>query len=211
MKVVVGLGNPGRRYERTRHNVGVLVVERLAERWGFSASQRSQLGASVGDGNIRHERALLAMPQSFMNRSGHPVASLAGYYKLPPEEVTVVHDDLELAFGEVRCKSGGGHGGHNGLRDVHKHLGSGFSRVRVGVGRPPDGWDVADYVLGKWSPEEAASLDGVLDTAADAVETILTDGIVSAISQFDSRATTRSGSPSTPARAPRERVQEEQT
>lgn len=200
MKLVVGLGNPGRRYRRTRHNVGFLVVDRLAERWGIDVSRR-QLGAEVGDGSIRYERAILCRPQGFMNRSGHPVASIAGYYKLPQESVTVVHDDLELPFGSVRCKLGGGHGGHNGLRDIHKHLGRDFARVRVGIGRPPEGWDPADYVLGKWSPEEDADLSGLLDEAADAVETILVDGVDAAISRFDDRASTRPASPSTPARA----------
>lgn len=186
MRLVVGLGNPGKRYAATRHNVGFRVVELLAQRWGIPADQ-AQLGNLVGHGAIRHERTALARPQQYMNCSGQPVASLLGYYQLGVEALVVVHDEVELPFGQVRVKAGGGHGGHNGLRDLVKHLGADFDRVRVGIGRPPEGWDTADYVLGRFSEPEAAALDGLVETAADAVEEIVSAGTPAAIERFNPR------------------------
>jgi PTH1 family peptidyl-tRNA hydrolase len=190
MLVVVGLGNPGRRYVGTRHNVGFKVVETLAHRWSIQAESK-QFGALVGTGRIGDARALLARPQGFMNRSGQPVASLAGYYKTLPESVIVVHDDLDVPFGAVRVKRSGGHGGHNGLRDIAKHIGPDFARVRVGLGRPPEGWDSAAYVLGRWTPDECKDVPHIVDTAADAVEAVLRDGVDAAMNVFNVRA--RSG------------------
>ena len=123
MMLVVGLGNPGRKYKGTRHNVGFDVIERLSERWGIRADQKTQLGAQTGDGVINQSRCMVVRPQSFMNRSGKPTADLARYFKVAPENVVVVHDDLDLDFGDIRCKAGGGHGGHNGLRDIHSRIG----------------------------------------------------------------------------------------
>lgn len=184
MKIVVGLGNPGRRYARTRHNVGFRVVQCLGERWSV-ATETKEHGSLVGHGSIRHERTVLAMPQGYMNRSGRPVASLLGYYKQDADAVVVVHDELDLPFGQVEVKVGGGHRGHNGLRDLIKHVGADFTRVRVGIGRPPSGWDPADYVLGKWTEPEETSLPGVLDTAADAVEEVLSNGAAAAMARFN--------------------------
>ena len=184
--MVVGLGNPGRKYAKTRHNAGFLVVERLAERWGIDPD-RKQLGALVGDGRVREVPTLLVRPQSFMNLSGQPTRSLVDFYKAIPDDVLVVHDEVDLPFGAVRVKSGGGHGGHNGLRDLHRHIGQGFGRVLVGVGRPPEGWDTADYVLGTWTDNESAELPSIIETACDAVETALTAGVLSAMNQFDAR------------------------
>lgn len=184
--MVVGLGNPGRRYERTRHNAGFLVVERLAARWSIVAD-RKQSGALVGDGRIGDSRVTLVRPQSFMNLSGQPVRALMDFLKIEAPEIVVVHDEVDLPFGAVRCKQGGGHGGHNGLRDLNKHLGPDYLRVRVGVGRPPEGWDTADYVLGAWPEDEAARLPELVDGAADAVEHILRDGITSAMNRFNPR------------------------
>ncbi len=200
MFLVVGLGNPGRRYADTRHSVGYLVAERLAERWAFSPDARTQLGCTVGDGLVAGERCVVARPQSFMNRSGHPTVSLAGYYKLGPERVIVVHDDLELPFGVVRCKVGGGHGGHNGLRDIHRHFGRDHLRVRVGIGRPPEGWDPADYVLARWTAEEAQSMSSVIDQACDAVEVFLRGAGAEVVERFNARAV-RGGSLSEPIRS----------
>ncbi len=184
MKLVVGLGNPGRRYAWTRHNAGVQVVERLGRRWSIATTTK-ELGSLVGHGAVAHERAVLVLPQSFMNRSGQPVASLLGYYKRGIDDLVVVHDELDLPFGSVRVKQGGGHRGHNGLRDIIKHLGADFTRVRVGLGRPPEGWDPADFVLGRWTDAERSDLDGVIDTAADAVEEILCHGVDAAITRFN--------------------------
>lgn len=187
MHLVVGLGNPGRKYDRTRHNAGFVVVERLAQRWGIDP-ERKQLGALVGDGRVREVPTLIARPQSFMNLSGQPTRALMDFYKVHVRDVLVVHDDVDLPFGAVRVKSGGGHGGHNGLRDLNRLLGSPeYGRVRVGVGRPPEGWDTADYVLGGWTPTESSELPNIVETACDALEMALTAGIVAAMNQFNGR------------------------
>ena len=187
MVLVVGLGNPGRKYEQTRHNAGFCVVDRLGARAGAGVD-RGQLGALVGAARIGGRSAVLAKPQSFMNRSGQPAASLRGYYKVVNADVVVIHDDLDIPFGDVRVKVGGGHGGHNGLRDLNRCLGPDYVRVRFGVGRPPQGWDTAAYVLSKWSPIESEALDGVVDRAADAVEMILAEGPSAAMNKFNTRA-----------------------
>ncbi len=199
MHLVLGLGNPGRQYERTRHNAGFLVVDRLAERQGFVCDKR-QFNALVGKGRVGSVGAVFAKPQSFMNRSGHPASSLRGYYKVERTDVLVVHDEIDLPFGDVRVKVGGGHGGHNGLRDLVAQLGGAdFARVRFGVGRPPEGWDVADYVLGRWSTHEADALADHVDHAADVVEAVLADGPRAAMNRFNVRRTGRGadGEPST--------------
>lgn len=186
--MIVGLGNPGRRYERTRHNVGFAAVARLAARWGLAAAdERDRFGAKVAEGVVRHRKVMVVRPQNYMNRSGQPVASLAGYHKLAPTDIIVVHDDMDLPFATIRCKAGGGHGGHNGLRDLICHLGADFDRVRIGIGRPPEGWEGADYVLGRWTEQEEAALPDLLDTACDAIETILSEGIERAMNRFNVR------------------------
>ena len=186
MHLVVGLGNPGRRYASTRHNVGFDVAERLAERWSFGGTS-DRFGSLVADGRIGEARAAIARPQKFMNCSGGPVAAVAGFYKVAPEQTVVVHDEVDLPFGQVRVKAGGGHGGHNGLRDLVQHFSAAFLRVRVGVGRPPEGWDTADYVLGKWTAAEQAALPGVVDAAVDAVEAVIHDGAAAAMNRFNVR------------------------
>lgn len=187
MHLVLGLGNPGRRYAQTRHNVGFVVVDRLAERWGETL-EKKQFGALVGSARVQSSSAVLAKPQSFMNLSGQPAASLKGFYKLDNAQVVVIHDEIDLPFGQVRIKVSGGHGGHNGLRDLQQKLGgNGFVRVRVGVSRPPAGWDVADYVLGQWTSDEASSLSDVVERACDAVEAVLADGATAAMNTFNTR------------------------
>lgn len=187
MRVIAGLGNPGRRYDKTRHNVGFLVIERLAERWVFESINRSQFGAHTGDGMIARDRTLLLRPQGFMNASGQPIATAVGFHRVSPRELIVIHDDMDIPFGAVRCKIGGGHGGHNGLRDISRVLGPEYIRVRVGVGRPPEGWAPADFVLGKWSASEEQALAELIDAAADAAESILRDGTEAAMNRFNVR------------------------
>ncbi len=190
MHLVVGLGNPGARYAKTRHNVGFLVVDELARRWGC-AVDRAQFGAEVGAGRLPggQEPVVLCKPQSFMNLSGQPVSSLKGYYKVELPQVVVVHDDVDLPFGDIRVKVGGGHGGHNGLRDLAARLGDpGFVRVRFGVSRPPEGWDTADYVLGKWTPQEEAELDARVPEAGVAVEQVIRLGSQAAMNQQNTRS-----------------------
>lgn len=187
MHLVLGLGNPGRRYDRTRHNAGFLVVDRLGGRWGGTVD-RKQFGALVARADIDGSAVVLAKPQTFMNCSGQPTASLRGYYKVAPDDLVVVHDDVDIPFGQVRVKRGGGSGGHNGLRDIRRHLGDAdFLRVRVGVSRPPAGSDTAAYVLGEWTSVEADALDSVVDRAADAVQSVVKSGVIHAMNQFNVR------------------------
>ena len=139
MRFVAGLGNPGSKYENTRHNAGFLVVDELARRWGASLSM-DRFGNQSGAGLLKSTKTHFAKPQKFMNRSGGPLQSLLSYYDGSVDELVVVHDEVDLPFGTIKIKSGGGHGGHNGLRDIHKHMGSNaYLRVRFGVGRPPEG------------------------------------------------------------------------
>lgn len=184
MFVVVGLGNPGPRYADTRHNVGFRVVEGLARRWSIPLT-RSWAGSVIGDGMIASQRALLAMPQNFMNCSGQPVAALLGFYKVPPSALVVVHDDMDLPFERIRVRLGGGHGGHNGLRDILRLVTEPFLRVKVGVGRPPAGWNPADYVLGSWTEADRAGLEMVLNNAANAVVSLLKDGLERTMNLFN--------------------------
>ena len=197
-RIIAGLGNPGHRYEETRHNAGFLVIDELARRWGIDCSKK-QLGADVGSGLVRDVRAVLVKPRQFMNRSGLPTRSLMGFYKSELDDVIVIHDDVDLDFGTVRVKRGGGAGGHNGLKDLDRHLGDrNYARVRFGVSRPPQGWDTADYVLGKWSAPERDTLDAVVGRCADAVETLLRDGLTATMNQF----TVRPKPPKAPRTAP---------
>jgi PTH1 family peptidyl-tRNA hydrolase len=186
MWFLVGLGNPGSRYENTRHNVGFLVVDEVARRWGLP-SARAQLGALVRRGDVAGHSAILVQPQTFMNCSGEPVGALARFYQAPLDRMIVAHDDLDLDFGVVRLKRDGGHGGHNGLRDLGVHLGLGFLRVRVGISRPPHGLDSVDYVLGRWSDAERAALGDLVARAADAVEAVLAEGAETAMNRFNVR------------------------
>jgi peptidyl-tRNA hydrolase, PTH1 family len=188
LHLVIGLGNPGRRYEQTRHNAGFLVVDRLADRQRLAIDRR-QLGALVATVQVDGHQMVLAKPQSFMNLSGQPAASLRGFYKVAPEHLIVVHDDVDLAFGDVRVKLGGGHGGHNGLRDIAGKLGGGFPRVRFGVGRPPEGWNTADYVLSGFTADEQSALPAAVDTAADAVTLLVNEGVTAAMNRFNTRRT----------------------
>lgn len=188
MTLLVGLGNPGARYERTRHNVGFAVVDRVVGRIGCPVD-RKLFGAHVGEAALAGRKVMFVKPQQFMNVSGQAVVSIAGFYKVPVADIVVAHDELDLPFGTVKVKLGGGHAGHNGIRDVQRALGNNFVRVRVGVGRPPNpGWDVADYVLANWTADEAARLDPILDRAADAMEAVARDGAERAMNTFNAAA-----------------------
>jgi len=187
MHMVLGLGNPGKRYEKNRHNAGFLVADRLALRWSTSFDSK-QFNAVVGKTRIDDRPVILAKPQTFMNLSGQAAASLRGYYKVADEQLVVVHDDVDIPFGQVRVKRGGGHGGHNGLRDLTRCLGTqDFPRVRFGVSRPPPQWETADYVLSNWTPEEAEQLESLIDQAADAVETVIREGVTAAMNTYNQR------------------------
>jgi PTH1 family peptidyl-tRNA hydrolase len=176
---VVGLGNPGSEYAETRHNVGFGVVELLAARAGagrFSVHKRSN--SDVAEGRLAGRKIVLARPRTYMNVSGGPVAGLVKYFSVPPEEIVVVHDDLDLGFGVIRLKRGGGEGGHNGLRSISRSLGTkDYYRVRFGIGRPPGRQDPADFVLKRFSSVERKELEFALDLAADATEALLREGL----------------------------------
>lgn len=190
MHLVVGLGNPGPRYAETRHNVGFHIVERLGRRWGIPLTKSWQ-GSTMGDGQFDGHRTLLAMPQQFMNCSGQPVGALMGFYKVPAANLIVVHDDMDIPLGRLRLRQGGGHGGHNGLRDIQRLVTEPFIRVKVGIGRPPPSWDPADYVLGTWTDSDRAVLGQVVEDAANAIEALVREGLERAMNRFNSNPTER--------------------
>jgi PTH1 family peptidyl-tRNA hydrolase len=183
--LVVGLGNPGKKYAKNRHNVGFMVAHRLARARALP-DFREKWNALFTKG----EDVALLEPQTFMNLSGDSVQPAAAFLKVEPGSIVVVHDELDLPWKDVRLKVGGGHAGHNGLRSIIGRLGTpDFVRVRVGIGRPPPGWagDVADYVLHDFDPIEAAELPDVVDRALDAVERILRDGVQAAMNAVNTR------------------------
>jgi PTH1 family peptidyl-tRNA hydrolase len=183
--LVVGLGNPGPEYAETRHNVGVRVVELLAARAGGGRFSKHKSNADVLEGRLAGRRAVLAVPRTFMNVSGGPVAGLLRYYSVEPSDLVVVHDDLDLGFGVVRLKQGGGEGGHNGLRSISGSIGTkDYLRVRFGIGRPPGRQDPADFVLKRFSGAERKELEFAVDLAADAAEALLRDGLEPAQNRF---------------------------
>jgi peptidyl-tRNA hydrolase, PTH1 family len=186
--LVAGLGNPGPEYAGNRHNCGFMTADVLAGRMGARFT-RSRTRAMVADGRLAGDVVTLAKPLSFMNLSGGPVAAVSTYYKVPVERIVVVHDELDLPFGVLRLKQGGGDGGHNGLRSVTAALGTGdYLRVRVGIGRPPGRMDPADYVLRDFSPAERKLLPDVLERSADAVESLLARGLAAAQNEFHAAA-----------------------
>jgi PTH1 family peptidyl-tRNA hydrolase len=187
--LVVGLGNPGPGYAATRHNVGQMVLDELASRGGLTFKTH-KTNAMVAEGRLTPggPRFVLAKPNTFMNVSGGPVAQLLRFYSLDPSRLIVVHDELDIPFDTLRLKAGGGHGGHNGVRDVIAATGSGdFARVRVGVGRPPGSTGAADHVLKAFSASERTNLPVLIADAADAVEQIAAEGVTAAQNRFHAR------------------------
>ena len=180
--LIVGLGNPGPGYAGNRHNVGQMALAELADR-ASATFKNHKAGASVAEGRsfAAGPKLVLAKPHSFMNLSGGPVAALLKFYKLDASRLVVLHDELDLPFDTVRLKSGGGHGGHNGLRDITAAIGTAdFARVRIGIGRPPGRQDPADFVLSPFSGAERDILPNLLSDAADATEQLVTDGLLAA-------------------------------
>jgi PTH1 family peptidyl-tRNA hydrolase len=174
--IVVGRGNPGDRYSGNRHNAGARALEGLLRRAGASL-RKHKSGALVGEGAVGGERVVLARPAVLMNDSGRPVQGLLRWYKSPPERLIVLHDELDIPFGGVRVKQGGGTAGHNGLRSLVSHLsGADFNRVRIGISRPRSGRDAVVYVLGDFSTAERKDLPDLLERAADATERIIEAG-----------------------------------
>jgi PTH1 family peptidyl-tRNA hydrolase len=185
--LIAGLGNPGDRYARTRHNAGAMALEELVGRVGASL-KRHKSGCLIAETDISGERAILARPVSYMNESGRPLRALASYFKIPIERTIVIHDEVDLPFGDVRVKSGGGTAGHNGLASVVAHFGStDFLRVRIGVSRPRGAKDAADHVLDEFSAAERKDLPEIIQRAADAVERIVEAGVDRAMNEFNTR------------------------
>ncbi|MBL1435473.1 MAG: aminoacyl-tRNA hydrolase [Rhodobacteraceae bacterium] len=173
MKLIVGLGNPGEKYSRNRHNIGFMVLDRLSEA-GFSP-WKSKFQGQVSEGRIGSEKVILLKPATFMNLSGQAVGEAMWFYKLSMEDVIVFHDELDLAPGKVRLKTGGGHAGHNGLRSLHQHIGPEYSRVRLGIGHPGHKDKVARYVLHDFAKAEANWLDDLLRGIEDGIAQLVTD------------------------------------
>lgn len=187
MNLVAGLGNPGSRYEASRHNVGFMAVARAAERAGISLKKKGYQGI-YGVGRMAGCEVMLLQPHTFMNLSGASVASAARSQNVDPEDVIVLHDDLDLPFGALRVKVGGGHGGQKGVQNILSTLDSAdFIRLRIGIGRPPAGGDVSSYVLSRFSGAEQKCLEDILEGAVDALEVILANGAQKAMNQFNNR------------------------
>ena len=187
LTLVAGLGNPDPEYERTRHNLGFRVADELASRLGarFKRSRKHEaLVAETRDGDAR---LVLAKPQTYMNESGRSVAALSRFYKVPIERIIVMHDELDLPFGVVRVKLGGGAGGHNGVLSIAQAIGPGFARVRLGIGRPPGRKDPVDFVLELFRKNEEPDVPAIVDAGADAVLMVLREGLSAAQTAFNRR------------------------
>jgi PTH1 family peptidyl-tRNA hydrolase len=187
LKLLVGLGNPGPEYARTRHNVGFLVADEVARMAGAGFTLR-KFGAEIAEAAMGGERVWIVKPQTFMNHSGEAVGSAMRFWKASAEDLVVVHDDLELDAFRVQVKVGGGHAGHNGLRSVNAHVGTPeYARVRVGVGRPPERVDPADWVLGRFPRAEDREVLDVVERGAAAARAVVADGAAKAMNEFNRR------------------------
>ena len=185
LRLVVGLGNPGNKYEDTRHNAGFLVADKIAQDFNISLN-KTKFDATFGRGFIENTDVLLAKPLAFMNRSGPPLQKLAHYFKIPGEDMLIIHDDIDLAFGRLKIKEKGGHGGHNGMRSIMDAFGGGnFVRLRIGVGRSEEGENVTDHVLGRFSADTAEMVGRVISAARDAVVTVLCEGTKVGMNTFN--------------------------
>lgn len=186
MYVVVGLGNPERKYDGTRHNIGFSAIMALADEYNISVDTKKHK-ALVGKGVIEGQKVILAMPMTYMNLSGESVRELVDYYKIDPaEELIVIYDDINLAPGKLRIRAKGSAGGHNGIKNIIAHLGSQeFARVRIGVGEKPKGWDLVDYVLGRFAKEEEPLIRDALQDTVKACELVMTQDINAAMNRFN--------------------------
>lgn len=188
MYLIVGLGNPGRQYEGTRHNMGFDTIDYLVEKHRIPQSG-VKFNAMYGKGIIGGEKVILMKPLSFMNLSGGPVCEMANYFKIDPEtEMIVIYDDIDLEPGQLRIRKQGSAGGHNGIKDLILKLGTQkFLRVKVGVGAKPKGWDLADYVLGRFSTSDRRIVDEAIKRAGDAVEKMISDGADAAMNEYNKK------------------------
>ena len=187
VRLVVGLGNPGNTYKRTRHNVGFMVLDQIAEDFSI-ALVKQKFDTVFGRGSVDGVEVVLAKPMAFMNRSGPQVQKITRYYRILSEDMLVVHDDIDLAFGRIKIKEKGGDGGHKGVRSIIDAFGGGgFTRLRIGVGRPEVGISAADHVLGKFSLKEKKVLHRIITEARDAVGTILCKGAKEGMDRFNDK------------------------
>ena len=191
MIVLTGLGNPGDQYAGTRHNIGFMLLDEIHQRHEFSP-WRSKYNAALSDGRIANTKITLVKPMAYMNKSGLPVKDVLGFYKIAPEQLIVAHDDIDLAPGKIRVKSGGGHGGHNGLRDIDRHCGTGYRRLRIGIGRSPFATahdkQVDSHVLSDFTKDEVQRwVTPLIDCMASEIDRLITDGdndFVTAVARF---------------------------
>jgi len=185
LRLVVGLGNPGNKYEDTRHNAGFLVADKIAQDFNLSFN-KTKFDTIFGRGFIEDVDVVLAKPMAFMNRSGPSLQKLAHYFRIPGEDMLVIHDDIDLAFGRLKIKEKGGHGGHNGIRSIMDAFGGGdFARLRIGVGRSEAGENVTDHVLGRFSDDKSEMVARIIAVARDAVVTVLGEGIKVGMNAFN--------------------------
>ena len=187
MYIIAGLGNPTKQYEGTRHNAGFRVIDRIAADYRISVDSK-KFKALCGSGYIEGQKVLLLKPQTYMNLSGESIREAADFYKVEPEQIIIIFDDISLDVGQLRIRAKGSAGGHNGIKSIIAHLGSqDFQRIKVGVGEKPSGWDLADYVLGKFGSEDLEKMDQAAKDASDAVRLMLTEDISSAMNQYNSK------------------------
>jgi PTH1 family peptidyl-tRNA hydrolase len=193
MWLLAGLGNPGARYAGNRHNVGFMVVDQVLRRMDADPA-RSRMGAELCEAAIGRSKVIFCKPMEFMNTSGAAISRAAGFWKIPPAHVLVVHDDMDLDFGRMKLVEGGGTGGHNGLRSIVASLGTdAFCRLRFGIGRPPPAWEGADFVLADFTTEERKILPDLIEVAAQAAETVVKHGLVPALNKFNRRKKQQTG------------------
>ncbi|ADH97606.1 aminoacyl-tRNA hydrolase [Salisediminibacterium selenitireducens] len=187
MKLAVGLGNPGKAYERTRHNVGFDVIDHVSDQLGIPLDQNKFKGV-FGTHRTPKGPFTLLKPMTFMNLSGESIRQIADYYDIPPEDILVIYDDLDLPPGKIRLRTKGGHGGHNGIRSTLSHLNTeSFNRIRIGIGRPEPGTKVTDHVLGRFSPDDRELVDEAVRQAAKAVEAWMDDSFILVMNDFNSK------------------------
>ena len=186
LHLIVGLGNPGGEYAKTRHNAGFLLVQKLADRWKSTWALEKKFNARIAKAELDVGRVLLCEPQTFMNSSGEAVGAVVGFYRVPLKHLLVAVDDADLPLGEIRLRPGGSSGGHHGLESIEQHVGTReFARLRIGIGRKAGAREITDYVLGRFNSSELALAEKVLTAAADQAETWLKAGIQKAMSQFN--------------------------
>lgn len=193
MKIIVGLGNPGIRYQRTRHNIGFQVVDRFAETNHITISTK-RFKSLYGTGRVDTEKVILVKPMTFMNRSGEAVGNTINFFHVGIEDLIVVHDDLDLSLGRLRFKRRGGDGGHQGVRSIIESTGENiFLRLKVGIGRPPQGMDPAEFVLTSFDGTQQSQLGGILSRAAESLQVVLLKGVEAAMNQYQKRTNSKNG------------------